>query len=487
VSKSATPSEAASILLTTADGTVLVGQRARSIPFLGSYLSFPGGRVEDEDHALAARLFPGDPLAVRKIAGLRELEEETGLTVDGPHAVRAEGDFATRLANVDLSRFVPAGRWVTPDYSPVRYDTHFFQYVVDDFDEPTVGVESPEFEWLRFEPADKLVREWYALQHLLSPPALVALECLQYGAAEAPRRILQHPGARAEDHHEFEALPDVRIYALRTPTLPPAETTNAVAIGRERILVVDPATYDDDERDKLLVHLEALTARGATIEAIVLTHHHFDHVGAAKWLAPRVGAPVIAHAITKELLGDKIRIDATIEEGHVFDLGTDRRGEPFTVEVLHTPGHAPGHVVLVDRRPGARLMIVGDMVAAIGTIIVDPPEGNMAEYLRQLERLAAMDESILIPAHGPPIVEGRRHLKRYVAHRRMRESKVVAALEHHGRGSASELLDVAYDDTPKHLYPLAARSCLAHLEKLVEDGRAIREGDRFRLASDSGA
>lgn len=471
-------SQAASILVTTAEGTVLVGERAKSIPFLGSYLSFPGGRVEDEDHALAARLLPDDPIGARKIAGLRELIEETGLTLEGARAVTAEGDFASLAARADFSRMIEAGRWITPDYSPVRYDTYFFQYVVDAYDAPRAD---DEFEWLRFEPAEELVREWHALQHLLSPPALVALECLRYGAADAPRRILAHPGARGEDHHEFEALPDVRIYALRTPTLPPADTTNAIAIGREKILVVDPATYEDDERDKLLVHLEALTNRGAKIEAIVLTHHHVDHVGAARWIADRVGAPIVAHPITQALVAPKIRVDATIEAGHVFDLGLDRRGAPFTVEVLHTPGHAPGHIVLVDRRPGARLMIVGDMVAAIGTIIVDPPEGNMAEYLRQLTRLAAMPESILIPAHGPPIVDGRRHLERYVAHRLMRENKVVAALEARGGGTPSQLLDVAYDDTPKMLYPLAARSCLAHLEKLVEDGRATRRGDRFDL------
>ncbi len=480
--KSSPPvSEAASFLVTTADGTVLVGQRAKALPFLGSYLSFPGGRVEDEDRALAAKLIPDDPLGAQKIAGLRELIEETGLALEGSRAVRAEGDFEAIAAKLDASRLIPAGRWITPDYSPVRYDTYFFLYVVDDYDAPTIG-EPPEFDWLRFAPAEQLIHEWHALQHLLSPPALVALECLQYGAAEAPRRIVAHPGARGEPQNEFEALPDVRIYALRTPTLPPAEATNAVAIGRDEILVVDPATYEEDERDKLLVHLEALTNRGAKIQAIVLTHHHVDHVGAARWLADRVGAPVVAHPITKALVEPKLRVDATIEEGHVFDLGVDRRGEPFRVEVLHTPGHAPGHIVLVDRRPGAHLMIVGDMVAAIGTIIVDPPEGNMAEYLRQLERLAAMPESILIPAHGPPIVEGRRHLKRYVAHRLMREDKVVAALTRHGAGTPTELLDVAYDDTPKFLYPLAARSCLAHLEKLVEDGRVARDGDVFRLA-----
>ena len=318
--------------------------------------------------------------------------------------------------------------------------------------------------------------------HLLAPPTKTVFEVLSFGTGDAPRRLTTFPGSRADDHHEFEPLPDVRMYALRTPTLPPAETTNAIALGRERIIVVDPATYDADERDKLLVHLEALQSRGRTIDSVVLTHHHIDHIGSASWLAEKLSVPIVAHAITRDLVAPKIRVDRTIDEGDTIDLGRDVRGEPFLVDVLHTPGHAPGHIVLVDRRPGSRVAIVGDMVAAIGTIIVDPYEGDMAEYIAQLRRIKELlGDPILVPAHGPPIPHGRKMLDHYVSHRLMREGKVVKALEAKGGGTPRDLLDVAYDDTPRELYPLAAQSCMAHLIKLVKDGRATRDGDRFAL------
>ena len=125
-------------------------------------------------------------------------------------------------------------------------------------------------------------------------------------------------------------------------------------------------------------------------------------------------------------------------------------------------------------------MIVGDMVASMGTIIIDPPEGNMAEYLRQLTRLRKRPQGVLFPAHGAPIVDGHGKLDHYVQHRLQRERKVLDALRAVGAGEPTDLLPVAYSDTPTQLYPLAARSCLAHLQKLVEDGVAEGDGVRFR-------
>jgi glyoxylase-like metal-dependent hydrolase (beta-lactamase superfamily II) len=249
-------------------------------------------------------------------------------------------------------------------------------------------------------------------------------------------------------------------------------------IGHERLLVVDPATYELSERELLLELLETL---GREVQGILLTHHHLDHVGAANWLRKQVGCPVIAHPITRDLIEEKIPVDETIEEGARIDLGADRAGNPFLLEVMFTPGHAPGHVVLDDLRPNAASLIVGDMVAAIGTIIVDPSEGSMAEYLRQLRRLRAMPQRILFPAHGPPIIDGHSKLDQYVEHRLMREEKVFAALSVKGPATAWDLLPLAYDDTPEKIWPLAERSCLAHLIKLVEDGRVTQRGERFSI------
>lgn len=467
----ATVVDAASILVTTRDGTVLLGERAESIQFLGGFCAFPGGALEEVDHQAAASLGV-DPLVA---CALRETIEETGLTVDG-RTVRAV-DHETPLASLDLKvdqmEIHPVGRWVTPEYSPIRFDTRFFLVVIDA--PPDVSPRPREFAWARFAPAAEWLARWKRFELVLPPPTLLGLQALEYGTRGAPERLR---AIDTEGWIDFEPISGIRQLPLRSPTLPPAEHTNAYLLGHERLLVVDPAPYELSEREQLLSLIEQL---GKEVHGILLTHHHRDHVGAANWLRREIGAPVLAHPKTKALIEDRIRVDQSIEAGDRIDLGADRAGQPFLLGALHTPGHAAGHLVLDDLRPGGRSLIVGDMVAAIGTIIVDPSEGDMGEYIRQLKRLRGLPQKILFPAHGPPILDGHAKLDQYVRHRLMREEKVLAALKETGPSTAADLLPRAYDDTPKTVWPLAERSCLAHLLKLVEDGRARRDGHRFDL------
>jgi endoribonuclease LACTB2 len=146
--------------------------------------------------------------------------------------------------------------------------------------------------------------------------------------------------------------------------------------------------------------------------------------------------------------------------------------------VLHTPGHTAGHVVFHDQLSGA--LLAGDMVSTLSTIVIDPPEGNMAVYLASLERLRALGPRTLYPAHGGPALDGTAKLAEYAAHRAERETKVLAALSR--AGTLAEVTARAYDDTPAAVHPVAARSCLASLQKLEAEGRARRDGDRWRAA-----
>jgi glyoxylase-like metal-dependent hydrolase (beta-lactamase superfamily II) len=101
----------------------------------------------------------------------------------------------------------------------------------------------------------------------------------------------------------------------------------------------------------------------------------------------------------------------------------------------------------------------------------------MALYLDSLERMRALEPSVLLPAHGAPIGDADACLVRYVAHRRMREARVLEALRaHRGLARAVDLVPVAYADAPPAVWPLAAMSLEAHLRKLAAEGRA-REVD----------
>jgi endoribonuclease LACTB2 len=473
------PIPAASLLAYTPEGRVLAGGRRIEIPFLGGFTVFPGGRIEPEDRERAREIFGSDDdSAIAKTAALRELREEMGLTFDGKKLVRAiEG--APLAPKLDPAAFTEAPRWVTPDVIPIRFDTRFFCLLVEETAEPSPS--DDELEWAAPLTPRELLDKWQRLEILLAGPTLMVLEAIAGGFDRPADRIATELAKRRPLEH-FESVAGIRQLPLLTPTLPPARHTNAYLVGKERIVVVDPATYEDDERKKLLEEVAALEAEGGRLVAVVLTHHHQDHVGSARWLADTRRVPVLAHPITKELLADRIAVDRTIVEGERIDLGKDATSTRFELEVLFTPGHAPGHVVLKDLRPGSGALIVGDMIAGLGTIVIDPPEGDMGEYLRQLTRLRDLDPRIIFPAHGPAIAAARQKLDQYIAHRLMREAKVAGALAKAQRGTARELVPDAYDDTPPELYWLAERSCLAHLLKLVEDGRAARDGEHFSVS-----
>ena len=272
--------------------------------------------------------------------------------------------------------------------------------------------------------------------------------------------------------HEIEGAPAIRRFAVRTPTLPPATHTNASVVGdgRTGLAVVDPGSPYADQQEALTAYLTSL---GAPVVAVVLSHHHVDHVGGVLDLARRFAAPILAHPLTAQLLAGRIAVDRTVEEGEVL---------PFAggLEALHTPGHASGHLCFADARSGA--VLAGDMVASIGTIIIDPApgEGDMRLYLASLERLRARRAPLLLPSHGDPIVDPDALLGFYLAHRREREERVVLALRA-GAAPVEELVPRAYPDVAPALYALAARSLTAHLFKLRGEARAEEQGGRWRL------
>lgn len=257
--------------------------------------------------------------------------------------------------------------------------------------------------------------------------------------------------------------PGIRVLALRTPTLPPAAHTNAYLVGPDAgpQLVVDPGSPYPDQERILDAALAAEAAAGRPLGLVLLTHHHGDHVGGAAGLAARHGVPIAAHRNTARRLAGRVPVTRELVDGETLD---DYGG----VTCVYTPGHADGHLCfeLGDAT------IVGDMVAGFGTILIDPSEGDMADYLASLALMLGRPPTHLLPAHGPSIRDGRAKLREYIAHRTMREDRVVAALSARSSSSLDELVADAYSDTPKALWPLAARSLRAHLDKLVKEQRA---------------
>ncbi len=413
------------------------GQRTRFFP---GYHAFPGGTLDPAD---------GQGEDARRRAAVREVEEEVRI------ALRPE----------DL---VEAGRLLTPPFGPLRYDTSFFVAELPKGAEPQVdGEELVSGAWWR--PAEALARfEHHAMP--IPPPTLAYLHLLAtHGdarkAAEAARATDGKP------HHErfrIELHPGVYALPLRTPTLPPATTTNCYLLDGDPIVVVDPGSADPAENVALTHTLDGMTRDGRQ-GVVLLTHHHHDHTGGAALLKERYGFRVIAHAATRDALPEGL-VDEVVEDGEEMDLGV-WGPRPWTVEVLHTPGHTPGHVALRDARWGA--ILAGDLVSGVSTILVDPDEGDMGQYLASLARCAALAPPLVLPAHGP-VMPGRAFAQT-LEHRRMREAKALAALRAEPRAVA-EMVPEVYDDTPREAWPLAERSLESILHWLAREGKAQRAG-----------
>jgi glyoxylase-like metal-dependent hydrolase (beta-lactamase superfamily II) len=265
----------------------------------------------------------------------------------------------------------------------------------------------------------------------------------------------------------------IQMFPARTPTLPPATQTNSYALGAREVLLVEPATPYAEEQRAWIAWARGLVSQGRRGVAIVATHHHPDHVGGVDVIARELGLPVWAHADTAKELRDGL-VARRLVDGDVIDL---EGPTPERWTVLHTPGHAWGHVCLWDE--DARAVVVGDMASTLSTILIAPGDGDMKIYLEQLARLAQLDAHVALPAHGEPIDAPAALFQRFIEHRTMRERKALGALPASIEGALSieDLLAVAYDDTPMHLWPIAKLSLASHLAKLEGEGRAVvRDG-----------
>jgi glyoxylase-like metal-dependent hydrolase (beta-lactamase superfamily II) len=221
-------------------------------------------------------------------------------------------------------------------------------------------------------------------------------------------------------------------------------------------------------------HLDRLAEAAPDGPADVLvTHAHSDHSSGA----PAIRARWSRTRFAKMPWPEK---DARFEVAWRPLADGDRvaTGEGV-LEAIFTPGHSPDH--LAFWHADSRTLFVGDLLIAGNTVFIPASSGgNLAAYLRSLHRLAGLQPAVALPAHGPAIEDPIAVIDRYLEHRKQREDQVLSALES-GADSVDAITGRIYAAHSTALIPMARESVLAHLQKLLDEGRVIHEADRWLL------
>lgn len=470
---------------------VLLTVRPKSMRFMGGAMVFPGGSVASADcdprweHASSlsregarSALDSEDPAAALGsfVAALREAFEEVGFPPGrGPiemlerHLTDEPDRWLERCLELGVvlatDELVPAGRWVTPLGSPVRFDARFFVVSAPRGWEP--APDPSEVDGANWATPEEALGELAAENAIMAPPTIEMLQRIEgHGDVSAILSSLRNVEWQTEGQTLRARLsPHVAVVLAPNPGYMTGPGTNTYVVGSGRTVVIDPAVANGD-------YLDSVIEIAGEVAAIVITHRHSDHTGGVNALVQRTGAPVYAFGDDPV---DGIQVQALAEGDEISAGGASLRA-------LHTPGHASDH--LSFELIGTKSLFAGDNILGEGTAVIAPPDGNMRDYLFSLYRLRGLELERIYPGHFKALDGGTAVIDEYLAHRAERRRSVLEALE--APRSVDEIVESVYADTPKHLHALARLQVVAMLE-LLEEEEMVEAVDELWRRLDIGA
>jgi glyoxylase-like metal-dependent hydrolase (beta-lactamase superfamily II) len=209
------------------------------------------------------------------------------------------------------------------------------------------------------------------------------------------------------------------------------------------------------------------------IKRILVTHTHTDHSPAALPISKVLDVPMYGRLID----GESSWEDETFIPDVILNDADIIKTDEYTLEVIHTPGHASNHLCFLIKE--LNCLITGDHIMEGSTVVIGPPDGNMADYLESLNKLFKYKINCLAPGHGNFMYEPKKVIESIIRHRLSREAKVLRRLEDVGDIDLESLTAIVYDDVPEQLHPIAKFSLEAHLLKLLKEGVIKKDNNNF--------
>ena len=274
---------------------------------------------------------------------------------------------------------------------------------------------------------------------------------------------------------EYEVLetvsPNIRRIIARNPGPFTFHGTGTYVVGHGRVAIIDPGP-------DLAEHIDAVlhALRNETVDSLVITHTHLDHSPAWAAIKRATGAATYGfgpHGGDPKESGEE-GADRTFVPEHVMGEGDTVTVGANRLTALHTPGHTSNHLCFA--LDGERVLFTGDHVMGWSTSVIVPPDGNMSDYMKSLDKLLGRDDAIYLPTHGPAIPDPQKHVRNFIEHRRERRDGILRELGS-TRKPILDLVDALYLGLDPRLRPAAARSVFAHLIELVDLGLVKTDGE----------
>ncbi len=244
--------------------------------------------------------------------------------------------------------------------------------------------------------------------------------------------------------------------------------TNAYLIGKNDLTLVDPGPANEEHIDNIIKIADG------KIKRILVTHTHKDHSPAALPISRILNVPMYGRLVD----GDSLWEDETFIPDIVMSDGDTIETSEYSIEAIHTPGHASNHLCFLI--PEINCLLTGDHIMDGSTVVIAPPDGDMTKYISSLEKLFNYKIDTFAPGHGSYMIEPEKTIQAIIRHRLTREGKVFRRLEEAGSSDLDQLVKLVYDDVSEMLYPIAKFSLQAHLIKLIKEKKVTLVADKYK-------